>query len=54
MNPKDIEAQALAELDAEAFRKAVDARKVVIKDLRSRSLWARFVAWLPFTIVWKD
>lgn len=51
MTPEDIKRQARHEVEAELFRAAVDAEKARL--LAHRSLWSRFLAWLPFTITRK-
>lgn len=47
MDLKTLEAEAQAELDAEAHRAAVDAAKARIRERDARPLWKRL---FPFTI----
>ena len=47
MTTEDIRLQAVRELALERTRLLVDAE---IARIRAQSPWARFLAWLPFTI----
>jgi hypothetical protein len=43
----DLVAAAQAEIEAEDYRKAVDAQKLIIRERQGRSLWRRL---FPFKI----
>lgn len=47
LDPKFIAAQAKQELDQEAYRAAVEARKVILRERRMRPWWKRL---FPFRI----
>lgn len=48
-----IKKQAKAELEYELVRAAIDSEKTRIRARMQVSLWARFKAWIPFTITWR-